>query len=186
METLYLICATVGGSILVIQTVLLMLGIGGDDVGHGELDGHLTDADLVDGGDAFVKFLSFKALVAFVTFFGLTGLAGWQAGWGRGPSLLAAIGAGVVAMLVIGYLMAGLARLKSSGTLDLHNAVGREGKVYLRVPAAGQGQGKVTVDVQGRSVECKAVSSGAEIPTGARVRVVATPTADTVEVQALS
>ena len=42
--------------------------------------------------------------------------------------------------------------------------------------------GKVTVSIQGRKVECKAVTKGPEIATGTPVRIVDTSASDTLEV----
>jgi hypothetical protein len=68
--------------------------------------------------------------------------------------------------------MRSLARLTVSGTVNVRNAVGRTGGVYLRIPAGGQGEGKVTVEIQGRSLQLNAVTDGPSIPTGSRVTVV--------------
>ena len=182
MDTVYLVCAGIGGAILVIQTLLLLIGMGGEsdadgiDVDHGDMhDG--------DSSDAFFKFLSIKTLVAFLAFFGFAGLAGQNAEMTSSSVLLLAFGSGTVALLVVGYIMAGLSKLQSSGNVDLNNAVGIEGRVYLRVPGENQGQGKVTLEVQGRKIESKVLTGGPEIPTGAQVTVVGVPSPDTVEVQ---
>ncbi len=200
MSTMYLLCATLGGTILVVQTILLAVGAGADtdadvdvgdlhdgDLGHGEVShghdlGHGHDHDTAQAADSFLKLLSFKTLVAFVTFFGLGGLATSRSGWDSLPALVVAVCAGCLALYIVAYLMAAMARLQSKGNIDLRNAVGQTGKVYLRVPAEKSGQGKVTVAVQGRRVECKAVTPGPEIPMGAEVRIVGASASDTVEV----
>lgn len=196
MQTVYLICAAAGGTILVIQTILIATGAGGHgadgdidpgdlhdgDVGDGAHDGHVHGHDDAHAGDSFLKLLSFKTLVAFVTFFGLGGLASAGGGLGNMPSLLIAVAAGALALYSVAYLMGVMARLQSKGNIDLRQAVGETGRVYLRVPGARGGLGKVTVALQGRKVECKAVTSGPDIPTGADVRVVGVNAADTLEV----
>jgi hypothetical protein len=189
MEQVYLACAAVGGTILVVQTLLLMFA------GHGDLDGHVDGADMHDvsghdhvgdgHGDLFVKLLTFKTVVAFLTFFGLAGLASGSAGFDRGPSLLMAIAAGCCALFAVGYLMSALSRLQSRGNLNVKNAVGRPARVYLRIPANRQGHGKIMVTFQGRTVECRAMTPGAEIPTGAQVKVIAATGVDMLEVQSL-
>ncbi|HVR74662.1 MAG TPA: hypothetical protein VMT52_10035 [Planctomycetota bacterium] len=193
MTTLYILCATVGGTILIIQTILLVVGAGGhgdlDDIGGHDLhDGHLDpgggagDSDAGFHGDGFFQILSFKALVAFVTFFGLAGLATTKSGFEPIPALVLALCAGGLALYSVAYLMAAISRLQSKGNLDVRNAVGRSAKVYLRVPGGRSGQGKVLIAMQGRRVELKAITPGPEIPSGAEVRVVGTSAAGTVEV----
>ncbi len=196
MGTLYVLCATVGGTILVVQTALLALGAGHDadtdvdpgDLHDGSLDhgsGHGPAHDHGDahGADSFLRLISFKTLVAFVTFFGLAGLASQQAGYASIPTLGVAVASGSVGLYAVAYLMAAMSKLQSKGNLDVRNAVGQSAKVYLRVPSERSGRGKVTVSVQGRRVELKAVTSGPEIPTGAEVRVVGTASSDTLEVE---
>lgn len=199
LSDVYLVCAVVGGTLLVLQTVLTAIG-----GGHGDADGHLggdlahdvphgvgPDADAHghaghDGSEGlFVKWLSFRTIVACLTFFGLAGLAAQHAGVSDAAGLGIALVAGTAAIVAVALLMATLSRLQSGGNLDLRNAVGRVGKVYLRVPPKGEGHGKVSVEVQGRFAEVVAVSAGPSIPTGADVRVVALVSPETVEVAPL-
>ncbi len=194
MQTLYFYCAVVGGVILVLQTVLLIFAGADADVDtdvdvDGDVDSgvDLHDADHVgDAGDAFVKVLSFKTIVAFLTFFGLTGLACLEAGVDSTWTFIASGGAGLAALYIVGWLMAMLWKLRSDGNEDLGNAIGTKGKVYLRVPGNEQGIGKVTVTVQGRLITRKAVTTGSEIPTGAVVDVVALSGDDTLKVETAS
>ena len=67
----------------------------------------------------------------------------------------------------------------------IDRAVGCTGTVYLRVPGAKGGAGKVHLALQNRTVEYQAVTAGEEIPTGKPVKVVAVVNADTVEVEAV-
>src|SRR5205814_10731956 len=92
---------------------------------------------------------------------------------------------GGAAVFLVASMMAAMSRLQSKGNLDLRNAVGAVGKVYLRVPAGRGGVGKVTLEVQGRYVEVEAVTAGPAIATGSPIRVVAVPAPDTLEVALL-
>ncbi len=168
MDTLFTWCAIIGGTVLAIQTLLTVVGIGMDDVDtdaafHGDV------ADAVHHGVFGV--LSLKAVVAFTTFFGLSGLAAHRGGYGTGVSLGVAIAAGVASMWIVASLMRGLAKLQSEGNLDLHNAVGEFGEVYVRVPGERQGIGRIRLNVQGRRIECKAMTAGTELTRGTQVRV---------------
>ena len=191
MDTLFLVCAAFGGTILVVQTALMCIGIGGDeldaDVGGDLPDGDLPDGDLpgsdaAQGSTAFFKLISFKAVVAFITFFGLVGMLGRALGLGSVIPVLMGVAAGFAAMLLIAWMMAGLAKLQSSGNYDLSDALGSEGRVALRVPPGRSGRGRVTVDFEGRRVECDALTEGGEIPTGTPIRVLSVRGPRTVEV----
>jgi hypothetical protein len=208
MHTVYLIAASIGCTLLLLQVALQLIGAGtegggdavGHDVGHdlghdSGLSGHLdSDGDALDhshhagqgqpaGFHYLSAALSLKSLSAFVGCFGLAGLATEEAGW---DSLVAALGvavsvglAGVV--LVVG-LMRGLAALEVSGTVANSTALGHSARVYLRIPADRGGTGIITVQVGGREVEFKAVTAGTSIATGAVVEVVRQVDADTFEV----
>jgi len=184
MEGIYFYCSIIGGSILVLQVLLVLVGFGGDT----DVDGHL-DADSLEAhahaSDAFFKILSLKTLVAFVTFFGLSGMAATRGGISTVPTLLISLAAGSTALYIVAWMMAGLSKLQSSGNLELSNAIGTVAKVYLTVPGRHLGRGKITVSVQGRTVEAKAVTSGEELKTGSMVRVVGSPAADLLEVVSL-
>ena len=168
MSTVFLYCAAIGGTFLVLQFLMLLFGVGadtdlGDHHGHGDV-GH-------DQG-AFLKLFSLQTITTFATFFGLVGLATDKLGWSPLTVAFTATLAGVTALWLVARLMRTLSALHSQGNVDLQNAVGHTGNVYLRIPASGQGNGRVMMNVQGRTVECRAISHGVEIPTGATVRVV--------------
>jgi hypothetical protein len=74
-------------------------------------------------------------------------------------------------MYAVHWLMQQLFRLRSDGTVRLSRAVGMTSQVYVRIPAAGQGVGKIVLTLQNRTVELDAVSDGAEIPAGTQVVV---------------
>ncbi len=179
MTHAYLACAAAGGSILLMQFGLSLFGLGGDAGADGDLD---VDAE----GDPSLHVLSLRAIAGFLTFFGLVGWAGTGAGWHPAVTALAAGGAGTAVMLVIAYVMRMFGRLDESGNFDLKQTIGTVAQVYLRVPGASSGKGKVTASAGGRSIELQAMTRGEAIATGKTCRIVALVAADTVEVEALS
>lgn len=179
MRSIYVVCAVVGGAILLIQTGLLLLGFDGGESGFD------FDAD-TDVGDGSFGFLSLRALTSFLAFFGLSGWGALEAGWGRGASLGVAVAAGAAVMVVVVWLLRLQLKLGSSGNIDPANALGKTATVYLRIPGSRTGKGKITVSIQGRTQEYLAVTGGDTIPTGATVRVVSMPTEGTFEVVSLT
>lgn len=171
MKLIYLASAAVGGVLLVVQTLLALLG--------GDSDVDLEADDLSGGGSG----LSFRTVVAFMTFFGLAGLACLRADYSATRTLLVALGAGATAFWLVGLALLQLHKLQSAGNVEIANAVGTEAVVYLKVPGARRGTGAVTVPVQGRSVQFKAVTRGAELPTGEFCRVTAVRGTNTLEVE---
>jgi hypothetical protein len=194
MGTFFIVCAIIGGTLLVCQFLLSLIGIGGGhdvdhdhDVGHEAGGDHHADHHQETAHDQhsswFVGILSFRALVAALTFFGLGGLAATGGGDQHPVIVLAvAIAAGAAALLLVAFIMKSLHKLKADGTLRFDRAVGSTGTVYLTVPANKAGAGKVTLVVQNRTIECQAVTAQSELPTGAKVVVVGVVSPGTVEV----
>jgi hypothetical protein len=75
-----------------------------------------------------------------------------------------------------------LFKLNVDGTVRIDRALGAHGTVYLSVPGAKAGVGKVLVNQLDRTVEYKAITSLEQLPTGAKIVVVGIVSADTVEV----
>jgi len=163
LDTLFLVCAVAGGSVLALRTVLMLLGVADHHAIHGDADGDI---------DPGARLLSIHGVSAFLMMFGLVGLALLR------ESGVPGVGALTIALLAGGAAMWGIAqafrlmdRLQSSGTLDLRRAIGEEGVVYLTL-RPGHG-GQVQVAVQGRLGVYEALSEDdREIATGASIRVV--------------
>lgn len=183
MTAIYLGSAIVGGGLLLLQMAMSLLG-GEHDGGGGDVAHDFHAGDTADHGSGGMGF-SFRAVVAFLTFFGIGGMGALQAGLGSLPTLAIALGAGSLAFWLIGLALSSFNKLRSSGNVDVHNAVGVEGKVYLTVPAGGAGEGAVTVAVQGRIQQFKAITKGRELKTGALCRVVAVRSSDTLEIESV-
>lgn len=171
IQKVFFFCGTVGGLLFVLKTILQFIGADGE-AGVGEAD--IGDLDGDFGGDSDVSFtyLSFHSLTAFFMMFGIVGLAmSLESKCGPFVSVMGAAAAGVFTMWLITRLFSMMKRLQSSGTLNMKNAVGQEGTVYLRVPA--ESTGKVQVAIQGHLMILDAVSENKEeIKSGERVRVV--------------
>jgi len=189
MSLAFLVCAVLGGVILVCQFLLTLAGLGGEhdfDGGHHvEIGDHHGDAHTDTGSTWFFNVLSFRALVAGVTFFGLAGLAVSANAAYAGYALSAGIMAGLLAMVSVAYLMGLLATLQSEGNVRIERAFGAVGVVYLTIPANGGGQGKVTVNVQHRTMEYAAVTeSDQPLQTGATVLILGLAAPGVVKVAA--
>lgn len=181
------VAAALGGSLLmVIQVVLALIGGGGDaDVTPESHDFHVEPADAAHDGAHGAGGLSFRTVVAFIAFFGVGGWAASNAGLAGWASVLIALASGSIAFFTVGLIMTQLSRLRSEGNLDIRNALGVEGRVYLTVPAERSGTGSVTVPIQARTMQYKAITRGREIKTGALCKVVAVASSDTLEVEAI-
>ncbi len=187
----FTIPAIAGTVIFLIRIGLMMLGGVGD---VGEFDTDIPDgADGLEAGldagggggggagggldygdtDYAFQILSVQAAAAFAAGFGWGGIAALKSfGLDFGPSLLIGAATGVGVVWLFGLGMKSMFRLQSSGTTNIRMTVGREGEVYLGVPAKGAGRGRVRVIVDDRDRIYNAVTEGEEIPRRSRVRVI--------------
>lgn len=156
--------------IMLIQTVMLLIGLG--DTGAGDMDGDEFMEAGVAEGDGLVLF-SVRGIVSMLTVMGwsavalLEVLAPWLA-------ISIAVVLGVATLFGMALLMRAVTRLQTSGNLDVENAVGKVAKVYIPIPAKGQGTGKVTMTLQEKYCELSAITASPEkLATGSYVRVVA-------------
>ena len=183
MESVYFYSSVIGGSLLVLL-VLMMLVSGGD------ADFEADATPDVDGGaadpSATLFQLSLKTVIAFVTFFGLAGMACSKSDIAPGTTLGIAAASGAFAFFMVGYVMQLMMSLQARGNVDLKAAIGSSATVDLRIPPNHTGSGKVAVVVGKRLVHRKAVTKGDAIPTGAEVVINGMTAPDTFEVSPLN
>ena len=199
MATVYLLLGAVGSTLLILQFALTLLGFGHHDFDTGSIDVSSVDVDHDIGGDAhadahahdaghgdssvFFRMLSFRALVAAATFFGWSGLAASESGLSEMRTFSVAIGAGLLAMYLVAWMMHFLTRLHAEGNVQIAQAIGANGTVYPTNPGNREGMGKVHVNVQQRTMEYSAVTAHEKLPTGMPVVVVGVVDNETLEVR---
>lgn len=230
MQLVFLVCAVVGGTVLLCQLVMTLLGLAGHamdfdvsgDLSHGfsgDFHGDVATGFHGDAGDVhdgdlgahhgdtgghhdatgddtqhavnashlntawLFSVITFRTVIAALTFFGLAGLATQSAGASTPTVLLVAVASGVGAMYGVYWIMQSLYRLRAEGTVRVDRAIGKQATVYLTIPGHNTGAGKVQMNLQNRTMEYRATTAGDTIPTGAKVVVVNVVAADTLEVQ---
>jgi membrane protein implicated in regulation of membrane protease activity len=141
-----------------------------------------TDAHHIDSSWMFAV-LSFRTIVAALAFFGLGGLAAQSAEASQPVVLVVAMAAGLAAMFAVYWMMRGLMSLKAEGTARVERAIGGHGTVYVTIPAEESGQGKIQLNVQGRTMEYAALTSGHALSPGTQIVVTDILNSDTVEVK---
>ena len=202
MATIFLVCALVGGTVLAFQFILAFVGLGAEaldvdvpgDVGDADVDlsGDIDvgDPDLDAAGAAdhldsswMFEVISFRTVIAALTFFGLGGLTAASMDYGTSMQLVVAIAAGLAAMYAVFWLMRTLMRMRSEGTPRIRGTVGRHGTVYTTIPAGESGTGKIQINLQNRTMEYLALTPGDALAPGAKVVVTGVVTPDTVAVE---
>ena len=161
--------------VLIVQTVLLFFGIGDGDVDVDadiDVDG-IDPGDIGEAGDGGLALFSVRGIVAMLCIAGWTGIVFADFGLPDALCVVLAAVCGIAALFGMAYLLKGVSKLQSSGNIQLGSAIGKVGEVYIPIPAAGEGKGKISITVQDRLIEIDAISSDdSQIKTGDSVRVV--------------
>lgn len=142
------------------------------------LVGFDPDADVdADGGadfsgDADFPLLSIRGIVAFFTFFGWAGVVMLTYGFSAFMVAITAVVTGLIAMLIVAWLLYMFLRFQESGNFQMEDAMFSKGTVYLTIPPGEEGTGKVHLIVNGRMIQVSA-KNGTEntLITGSKVRV---------------
>lgn len=176
---LYLACAVFGGLLLVLQLAGGLFGADGD-ASH---TGHGGDGGAHHHGPPMLQLPTLRTLAASIAGFGLAGAGLRASGTSSGLTLAGALATALVAGLAVAALTRLLLRFESDGTVQLSRAVGLPATVYVPIPRSGGGSGKVQLALQGRVVECTAVTADdAPLATGSTVLVVDVANGDTLVV----
>ncbi len=148
---------------------LVMTFIGGDaDHDYDDFD-HDGDFDADHGG---FHIFTFKNLIAFFTLFAWSGLACIEGGFSLAIVIIVSVVCGTVMMIIMASLFYYISKFSHSGTLEMKNAIGHSGDVYLPIPAKKNGMGKVQIKVQGALRTLNAMTEDNEIiKTGTLVEV---------------
>jgi len=183
--------------VLLLQSILTLIGFGVGG-GDGDMDFGDGDADLdfdgdmdfdvengfdvdLEGADEFesmagvadFKFITFRGMIAFATMFGWIGAAMAETSLHITIIILVATIAGLIGMFIIALLFYGISKLQQSGNVNYRNAIGKDAKVYIPIPANKKGQGKVQLLLQESYLEISAVTNdGQMIGTNEMVRIV--------------
>jgi len=188
METLYLYSTVIGGTLMVAQLAMSLLGMHHDvDVDMQDLPdsdiGGIDDPGDHGAGRLFVGIFSFRAVVAAMTVFGCVGM-GTSKKFPDAPmnALFLALLAGSGVLYLVGWAVRAMHQMGSDGTVNIEEVIGESGTVYLTVPGQKSGSGKVSVIAQDRTMEYQAVTSGSELATGVPVTILSVISPGVLEV----
>ena len=170
LQKFFWIIALCASLVFLIQTIMTFVGLGTDaDVDAGPMDGSV---DSVEDGSLSGVF-SFRNLINFLLGYGWAGVLLFDSFEKRLVLQLVAIAVGLVFVLAFVFMFRQVMKLSHDGSFKMQEAVGLKADVYLRIPAARSGRGKVQVSVKGSVHEIDAMTDNREeIATGAQVKIV--------------
>ena len=165
--------------IFLVETILTFIGI------DHEMD---TDFDMADGSfeaDASMNLYTFRNLVNFLLGMSWTAILLKSSITSTALLMVIAVIAGGLLVFAVMWMFRWLSQMQQSGNIDVFKlAVGCQGKVYLTIPAARSGAGKVQITINESVREYDAVTDAdTAIKTGTPVRVVEALDASTLLVE---
>lgn len=151
MESIYLYMGLIGSVFFTIKLALILFG-------H---DADVNDLDAMDPDNLDFKFLSIQTLSIFIASVGWMGLLLHRH---FNLDIYASFSISFIFGILCAYIQVwtftkvkGLAQINK---LDLNNAIGKVGIVYLDIPENGVGE--IQISFQGSMKNCKAVSETSE------------------------
>ena len=179
MEHVYWILA-------LISTVLLLVIVATTFMGGGDADLDHVDTGVETDTGIGLQFFTFKNLVGFITMFAWSGLACMRSGLPNIVTVLISIVCGAAMMFVMAWLFKLINKQSESGTMQMKNAIGKVGEVYLTVGKSRSSMGKIQVEVQGSLRELEALTDeDSDLTQGNVVKVIEVISGDKLLVEKL-
>lgn len=144
-------------------------------VGIGDADGIDSDAPsdaVIDGADGAIDLFTVRNTVNFLLGFGWSGVCLRQVIPSTPLLVIVSIAVGVAFVALFVFVFKQLMRLEKHGNVDFRDAIGSVQSVYLRIPGHMAGRGKVQLSIDGSVYEVDAMTHGADIASGQKVRLV--------------
>jgi len=159
--------------IFIIQSIMTFVGADADTNFDVDVDTSMDGADLsnIEGGSNLYTFRNF---VNFLLGFGWSAILLQDSINSTGVLVVVSVLIGIALVACVMWLFKWLAGMQQSGNINLQkSAAGCEGKVYLTIPAARSGSGKVQITINGAVREYDAITESEEaLKTGTSIRVV--------------
>lgn len=152
LGNIYFWLGVVSSAFLVVQIVLMCFSSFGGDM---DIDG---DGSIDVDVDSGISIFTLKSITAFFAVGSWTGLLTYLTVQPEWVSIIIALIAGAIAMTVVVVLMHFILKLQCNGILQSEKLVGLEATVYVSIPAARSGRGKITLTAQGKFSEFDAVT----------------------------
>lgn len=164
--------------IFIVQSIMTFIGA---DAGDGGIDGNFDGGDLTTDVDSSSEFsdmgsgmnlLTFRNFVNFFLGFGWTAILLRAKIASTALLMVVSVVVGIALVVAVMYLFKWLSSMQQSGTINVYKqAVGCTGKVYLAIPAARKGSGKVQITIGGAVREYDALTDGETLATGSNIKV---------------
>lgn len=158
--------AIIASLIFLVQLIFTIIGTDLSDGLGADFDGNL---DAVHGP---FQLFSFRNLINFLMGFGWTGVAFFHSIQNQMFLIILATLVGILFVVIFFVVIKQILKLTEDNTFNIDKLIGKTAEVYLRIPEARSGNGKIQVSLNGTNHELLAITETAEIASGSLVRIV--------------
>ena len=148
-----------------LQTISTFIGLSGSE----------TDADTDEGdGDMPFELFTLRNLINFLLGFSWTGISFYQSIENKTILIGISVLVGILFVGVFFFLIKQILKLSEDNSFKIENTINKTAEVYLTIPEAKSGKGKIQISVNGSFHELDAITTSPEkLASGSTVKVVA-------------
>ncbi|MBK9566518.1 MAG: NfeD family protein [Saprospiraceae bacterium] len=151
--------------IFILQSAMTFIGIGDMDTDH-DTGGDFGHAD------SPMELFTLRNMINFLLGFSWGGISFFNTIDNKFLLVTASVGVGVIFVALFFYLIQQFRKLEEDNTFTSQAVINQEAEVYLRIPAAGEGNGKIQVSYNGAVHELVAIAESDPIATGDKVLII--------------
>ncbi|MBI3135171.1 MAG: NfeD family protein [Bacteroidetes bacterium] len=149
-----------------IQSVMTFIGMDAHDGVSADFNSDL------DGTDAPFQLFSLRNLVNFMMGLGWGGICFYGIIENKFALTAVALLVGIIFVALFFIAIKQIQKLAEDNSFKIIDTLQKTASVYLSIPAAKGGKGKIQISVKGSMQELEAMTEGEKIETGATVKVV--------------
>lgn len=163
--------------IFLIQTVMTFMGMDAHDGADADFNSDLS------GTDTPFQLFSLRNLINFLLGLGWGGICFWGVIENKVVLTAVALLVGIIFVAMFFAAIKQIQKLAEDNSFKITDTLNKTCSVYLSIPAAKGGKGKIQISVKGSNHELNAMTEGDKIETGATVKVVRVEGSDLVFVE---
>ena len=136
-----------------LQTISTFIGLSGSE----------TDADSHDGdGDMPFELFTLRNLINFLLGFSWTGISFYQSVENKTILIGISVLVGLLFVGIFFFLIKQILKLSEDNSFKIENTINKTAEVYLTIPEAKSGKGKIQISVNGSFHELDAITNSSE------------------------
>ncbi len=171
-DTIYAYIAVGASGFFILQSIFTFIGIGDNFEIDTDFDAEVDmDINISDGLNMTFHLFTIRGIISFFMVFGWTGVI-LSNELGNVAVFFISLGTGTVMLFLIALVYHFFDKISQEGNIDIKDAIGKQGSVYIPIPHRNEGIGKVQIIVGESLKTLDAIAKDQPIKTGSQVKVV--------------